>query len=210
MTDKIGRSLLGSVADVLELAYDTQPVPDSHVKVFSSILQALRKRGAGFTKASYYQDLFSTMMPVNFFRAIVIATNKKVFTGSEVAKFLAYYENDNASNIAIGKLNVLAELKVKIDANNRSEGLVSKVLDVVLPGSLSNRYLEVKDVSYLRKVFALLKRLGVNPGPKERSFWQVMSTKTPWEILNAYREKHRNEPETLKLYNQIERILATL
>ena len=215
ITDKVVNSLLGGAADVLGATVYVPPLPDSHVKFFSSILQALRKRGADFTKASYYGDLFSIGLPVNLFKAIVIAINKKVFTGSEVENFLVRYdkfsnENDgfgNANNVIIEKLKVLIELKVKID---KSDGLISKVLDVVLPGSLTTRYLQDRDVSYLRMVFALLKRLGVNPGPKERSFWQVFSTKTPWEVLDAYREKHRNEPDILKLCNEIESILANL
>lgn len=191
---------------------------ESEVKFFGSIFQDLRKHGANFTAASYYNDLFSPEMPTNMFRAIVIGTNKKVFTGSEIANFLNHYWSGVSGekivrDTALNKLNVLIQCGARIDRDSNSDGLVSKFLDNLLPGSVGNfagNHLSQGDVNYFKQVCGLLKKLNVNPGPKERSFWQVMSTKTPWEVLNDYREKHRNEPSILKFCNQIENILSTL
>ena len=183
---------------------------DTYVGSYSKILHALKQKGAKLSSASAYDIFFDQRTPLNLFKVFLEVTDKKVFTGKEISNFLLCYDKKETLPIStsIGKLRALKDFGVKIDRSSSSDGIVAKVLESILPsGWVNNNYLEEQEVSFLKTICGLLVDLGVNAGPKKRDFWQVMSTKTPWEILNNYKEEHRNEPEILQRCNEIEKIL---
>lgn len=200
----ISKTLIGSDT------HDVANLSNTYVQNYSKILQVLKQNGANFSEAPDYNIFFTQDIPASLFKVILEVSNKKVFTGKEISQFLLCYNQEKTGTMdeAIKKLSILKNFGAKIDRSSSSDALVAKVLENVLPtGWINNRYLTSKDVSYLKKIYSLLIELGVNAGPRERSFWQVMSTKTPWEILGDYKNDHRNEPEILQLCKEIENSL---
>ena len=206
---KATNSFIGGLAAMIPEKIYPQKLSNAYVQSCSELLRSLKQKGANFSAASDYDMFFETGVPENLFKVLLEVTNKKVFTGKEISAFLLCYERNRTGIMdeALKKLGILKNFGAKIDRSNSSDGIVAKVLENVMPGWVDNYYIRPQEVSYLAKIYNLLKELGVNAGPKERSFWQVMSTKTPWEILNDYREDHRNEPEIIQRCNEIEKIL---
>ena len=191
-------------------------VSSKNLKSYEVIFKSLAEHGCSFSNNDFAGVLFAREMPLDLFEVMLSVWDKrsKIFTGNEISQFLLYPHNEELSTVGLKKLNALLKYGAKIDKSGSSDSIFSNLITASLSDRMidkldENSYLKDSDVKYLKMAFTLLSRLGANPGPKSRSFWNVMGTQTPWEILDDYRERHRNEPELLKRANEIEKSLPS-